>query len=497
MTLGGTRVLSLATRADIDPEALVERAKEQCKQPIKLSWEDVKFTAEIKTSKSEREKDPDLGPTKDLKIVKGVSGFAAPGQATYIMGSSGAGKTSLLNILADRVTSATRTTLSGNIVFNDEIPVTKESFQKYAAYVMQDDVLFATFTVREALTFAARLKLKVSEEEQDYLVNNIILDLGMSHISESQIGDAQRKVLSGGERKRCSIGVELVSDPSIILLDEPTSGLDSFKALSICQLLHRLARNRGKTIVSTIHSPSSEAFFFFDRLILMADGHIVYQGDAKQSVTYFEEIGKPVPRQTNPADFFMKLLSINYPRQAADKQKMKELKQAYKAKKKKQIKVENRVIRLAAPKQEGPSHHKAATMVQLRQLMHRSWTLAKREPRLSRAKLIQTTVVAILMMGAFWQVNDYSSAQSVQDMAGAIYFMTVVQMFLNFQPTVIVFQGEKPVYVRERDSGMYDIWVYTTTKLIAETPIMLVVPIVFLLLIYFAIGLTNSFTQFF
>ena len=82
-------------------------------------------------------------------------------------------------------------------------------------------------------------------------------------------------------------------------------------------------------------------------------------------------------------------------------------------------------------------------------------------------------------------------------MAGAIYFMTVVQVFLNFQPTVIVFQGEKPVYVRERDSGMYDIWVYTTTKLIAEIPIMLIVPIVFLVLIYFAIGLTNSFTQFF
>ena len=154
--------------------------------------------------------DSSLGPTRPLEIVKGVSGFAAPGQAAYIMGSSGAGKTSLLNILADRVTSATRTWLSGTIVFNDEIPVSKESFQKYAAYVMQDDVLFATFTVREALTFAARLKLKVSEEEQDHLVNNIILELGMSHISESQIGDAQRKVLSGGERKRCSIGVELV-----------------------------------------------------------------------------------------------------------------------------------------------------------------------------------------------------------------------------------------------------------------------------------------------
>ena len=108
------------------------------------------------------------------------------------------------------------------------------------------------------------------------LVEKIITELGMSHVASSRIGDAQRKVLSGGERKRCSIGVELISDPSVILLDEPTSGLDSFKARSICELLHKLARNRGKTVVSTIHSPSSEAFFFFDRLILMADGNIVY-----------------------------------------------------------------------------------------------------------------------------------------------------------------------------------------------------------------------------
>lgn len=179
---------------------------------------------------------------------------------------------------------------------------------------MQDDVLFATFTVREALTFAARLKLKCSIEEQDDQVSKIIEDLGMSHIQNSQIGDVHRKVLSGGERKRCSIGVELVSDPSVVLLDEPTSGLDSFKARSICELLHNLARKQGKTILATIHSPSSEAFFFFDRLILMADGHIMYQGDAKASVDYFKKIDRPVPQFANPADFFMKLLSINYPK---------------------------------------------------------------------------------------------------------------------------------------------------------------------------------------
>ena len=101
------------------------------------------------------------------------------------MGSSGAGKTSLLNILADRVTSATPAWLSGNVLFNDSVPCTRQNFQKYCAYVMQDDVLFAKFTVLEALTFSARLKLKVDHEEQDRLVQKIIADLGMSHLKNS------------------------------------------------------------------------------------------------------------------------------------------------------------------------------------------------------------------------------------------------------------------------------------------------------------------------
>lgn len=183
------RGMSLATRANIDPMELVAMAKEKCKQPIKLTWDDVVFDAVVTTTPADRAADPRLGTTKTLNIVKKVSGYAPPGQATFIMGSSGAGKTSLLNILADRISSATETTLSGNILFNDEVPVNKESFQKYAAYVMQDDVLFATFTVREALTFAARLKLKINEAEQDSLVSDLIMKLGMSHISESTIGD--------------------------------------------------------------------------------------------------------------------------------------------------------------------------------------------------------------------------------------------------------------------------------------------------------------------
>ena len=167
----GMRTMSLASRPDIDPAEIVEQAKALCKQPIKLSWENVFFEVDVPTTDLERKTNPTLGKTKRQAIVKSVSGYAAPGQATFIMGSSGAGKTSLLNILADRIrVVGNNTKISGNILFNDSIPVNRESFQKHGAYVMQDDVLFATFTVREALTFAARLKLKIPEREQDMLV---------------------------------------------------------------------------------------------------------------------------------------------------------------------------------------------------------------------------------------------------------------------------------------------------------------------------------------
>ena len=130
---------------------------------------------------------------------------------------------------------------------------------------------------------------------------------------------------------------------------------------------------------------------------------------------YFRKIDRPVPQFANPADFFMKLLSIKYPKKQDDEEKMDYLNRYYHALIEKSVKAENRIIRLDAPKIAGADavQYKASSKVQLNQLMFRSWTLAKREPRLSRAKLIQTTIVGILMMGAFWQVNDYNSASSV------------------------------------------------------------------------------------
>lgn len=279
-----------------------------------------------------------------------------------------------------------------------------------------------------------------------------------------------------------------------MLLDEPTSGLDSFKALGIVKLLHTLARERGKTIVSTIHSPSSEAFFFFDRLVLMCDGHIVYQGKAQQSVEHFTSMGFSVPRFGNPADFFMKELSVKYPKTPADEKKLEKLNHCYRAYIERKITIENSLIKLHVPDMLSADiiNYKAATSEQINQLFKRAWLLSRREPRLFAARVGQTFAVAVFMMCVFWQLNDFDNSADIISMEGAIYFICVCQMFLNFLPTVIVFQREKPVYVRERASDMYDIWVYATTKLLAELPNMLAIPLMLELMLYFTVGFQDS-----
>lgn len=172
-------------------------------------------------------------------IVKNATGYAHPGQTLYIMGSSGAGKTSLLNILSDRISLRGGAKVSGTVKINDSLVLTNKVFGSFGAYVMQDDILYTYFTPREALTFAARLKLRGTQKKKEQRVEELLEELGLSNVADTLIGSVKHKTISGGERKRTAIGVELITDPSLLLLDEPTSGLDSFKALQIVKLLNK------------------------------------------------------------------------------------------------------------------------------------------------------------------------------------------------------------------------------------------------------------------
>ena len=216
------------------------------------------------------------------------------------MGPSGSGKTSLLNALSQRIGLSAGSFTEGEIMIN-RIVAERGDYGKVGAFVQQDDVLQATYTVRELFEFAANIRTTMRQEELKQTVQDTIETMGLHTCSDQLIGGWLRRGISGGERKRCSIGYEMITKPSLLLLDEPTSGLDSSTALKIVQLLKRQAR-RGMTVLATIHQPSSDLFMLFDRVILLSEGHTVYNGPPRMVKPYFEAFGLQMSNYSNPAD---------------------------------------------------------------------------------------------------------------------------------------------------------------------------------------------------
>ncbi len=221
--------------------------------------------------------------------------------------NSGAGKTSLLNILAGRAASRGRVQINADVRLNNfKVDPTDITVRKHIAFVAQDDSLQVTSTPREAIYFSAKLRLPRNTPEKNLtkLVNKMLKELGLEQCADTYVGGALLKGISGGERKRTSVGVELVVRPAMVFLDEPTSGLDSFSAVQLCQVLKKVA-NAGSSVLFTIHQPSSEIFNSFDSLILMNKGKVMYNGPVPNVADFFADRGHPLPPMYNPADWIM------------------------------------------------------------------------------------------------------------------------------------------------------------------------------------------------
>ncbi len=224
-------------------------------------------------------------------ILDNVWGKVNAGQVCAIMGPSGSGKSSLLNVLAGRSAPTITNKISGNIMVDGK-PINPVDYRKNIAYVMQDDALMATSTPREALQFSAALRLPkgTSLKFINELVETTLSELGLSECADVLIGGALIKGISGGQRKRTSVGVEIITKPSLLFLDEPTSGLDSFSAFNCINLLKKLA-DHNATVLCTIHQPSSEVFFLFDTCMFLKDGLVCYHGPVKGITEYFSAKG--------------------------------------------------------------------------------------------------------------------------------------------------------------------------------------------------------------
>ncbi|KAF9607930.1 hypothetical protein IFM89_003744 [Coptis chinensis] len=299
-----------------------------------LTWEDLWVTVSA-------------GKDGSRPILQGITGYAQPGEVLAIMGPSGCGKSTLLDALAGRLDSNTRQ--SGHILVNghkqrlaygtsgvleEDILVEKEGVLRvmkeenenlilkvlifiylcHQAYVTQDDTLITTLTVREAVYYSALLQLpdSMSRSEKRERADTAIKEMGLQDAMNTRIGGWENKGLSGGQKRRVSICIEILTRPKLLFLDEPTSGLDSAASYHIMKRIVGLAKQDGRTVVASIHQPSSEVFELFHNLCLLSYGKTVYFGPASAAEEFFSLNGFPCPTMRNPSDHYLRTINKDF-----------------------------------------------------------------------------------------------------------------------------------------------------------------------------------------
>ncbi|KAM0672568.1 hypothetical protein OCOL_000299 [Ordospora colligata] len=416
-------------------------------------------------------------------LLNNVSGSVEPQTMTGLMGPSGAGKTTLMNSLAGRFLP--NMNLSGTILLNSQLR-SEETWPRVIGYVEQDFYAYQHQTVFETLLFASKIKMGVKEVDKKMIdrIDEVLALLGLKNARNTYI-----RSLSGGEKKRVSIGVELLGDPSIIFCDEPTSGLDSFNAVNILSLLKDLAK-MGKTILVTIHQPSYEMIDFFDKIILMSMGNLVYDGDLKGCVDFFDACGYSLPKQTNPVDFFLNTVSFDSRSTAGEERSLQtitHISQEWKKIKKEPIpKYHGKV---------GSGYVPIKTSQSFFLLMSRNLIDYTRNVDYLKIKVFQKIFFIVVFGLAYLQIGY--SIESIYTRLGGITFMLTNALFGVCGPIFNVFSMEKRVISRERKSGMYSGIVAFLAKYMSEIVLNFMFEIPYITAVYWMIGLNNNAGRFF
>lgn len=419
-------------------------------------------------------------------ILRDVTGHFEPGKVTVIIGPSGAGKTTLLKIISGE----RWVNVDGTVSVNG-IEQKKGTFRKHVCYVPQEFELLPFLTTRETLYIAARLKLNNNKRNQQanarLIVNEIAESLGLSDCL-----DTLANKLSGGERKRLSIGMEMITKPSVFLLDEPTSGLDSAASNQLINVLHNMAK-ANCTVVCAIHQPSSQMISQFDDIMVLDRGRCMYCGPKSEMLNTYELAGFTCPRFYNIAEFVLEVIT---------EQRGGDLENLYKICR---SEYEQYKSRIEHSKNEMDSEttcskqnikkdfltstntkQRLSTWQQQKILFLRAFICIKRDTTMTMLRFVVHVIVGLLLGAVF---NDFGNdAQKVSSNIACLFFVLLFLFFGNSMPAVQMFPTEAAVFLQEHLNNWYSLRAYYSVKILTDLPMQILCASSFLLLSYYMTG---------
>ncbi|XP_064613725.1 protein white-like [Liolophura sinensis] len=343
----------------------------------------------------------------------------------------------------------------------------------------------------------------VTKNQRLARVEKVINEMGLSKCADTLIGTPGRiKGISGGEMKRLSFASEILTNPALMFCDEPTSGLDSFMAQNIVQTLQTMAA-KGRTIICTIHQPSSEVFNMFDQLLILAEGRVAYMGPSSGAIPFFKSQGLTCPSNYNPADFYIHTLAIVNGKEKECRTRVEQICDAYE--KSEQAAVINRELEEfvsdhhdlgdAWVDMSSIRRYKGSWCKQFAAVFWRSWLGNFRDPNLQKIRLLQSIVIGVIL-GLVYLRQEYNQ-EAIQNLNGALFLIITNMSFSNMFAVINSFPMELPIFMREHGSRLYRVDVYFISKTIAELPNFIVFPAVFCAVIYWMIGFYEAVEQFF
>lgn len=431
-------------------------------------------------------------------IINNVNAHMPCGSLTAIIGGSGSGKTSLLNSMSHRMSGGRLKTL-GSVLYNGDSKLTSIR----SAYVMQQDILLPSLTVRETLFYAAELRLPspTTLDERRQVVEDVILELGLKECADTRIGNSIHKGCSGGEKRRTSLGVQMLANPSVLFLDEVTTGLDATSAFQLIRTLKTLAQ-KGRTIIITIHQPRSEIWGLFDRLLLLAGGSPVYSGSVEKCIPYFEDLGYTLPPFVNPAEHLVDLAAVDTRStelEAASSARVESLKQTWNVFLDGQaLQSEEKTpsdLQTRPQKHSTQKNHRSALSRQVRVLTARTLKVTIRDPLGVAASLVEATAMGVIMGWIFLSLDG--SLSGIRSKEGALYSAASLQSYLILLFEVYRLTLDIEIFDREHGEGVVGVPSFLISRRLArvfveDIPVSLIFSVIF----YFMVGFRPVASQF-